>query len=68
MAQTDRKRVMQHKAQFEEAARKFNAPPALLAAIASRESRGGAVLDSRGFEITGAASVLCRLMSETLFP
>jgi LysM repeat protein len=49
MAQTDRKRIMQHKARFEEAARKFNAPPALLAAIASRESRGGAALDSRGF-------------------
>jgi LysM repeat protein len=49
MAQTDRKRVMQHKAKFEEAARKFNAPPALLAAIASRESRGGAVLDKKGF-------------------
>jgi murein DD-endopeptidase MepM/ murein hydrolase activator NlpD len=49
MAQTDRKRVMQHKAKFEEAARRFSAPPALLAAIASRESRGGAVLDGRGF-------------------
>jgi LysM repeat protein len=49
MAQTDRKRVMQHQAKFEEAARRFNAPPALLAAIASRESRGGAVLDGRGF-------------------
>lgn len=44
MAETDRKRVMQHKAKFEEAAGKFDLPPALLAAIASRESRGGNIL------------------------
>ena len=44
MAQTDRKRVMLHKAKFEAAASRFNLPPALLAAIASRESRGGNIL------------------------
>jgi LysM repeat protein len=48
MAQTDRKRVMLHKEQFEQTARTFALPPALLAAIASRESRGGAVLNSKG--------------------
>ena len=57
MAETDRKRVMQHKAKFEAAAGKFDLPPALLAAIASRESRGGNILKNgfgdhgRGFGI-----------------
>jgi soluble lytic murein transglycosylase-like protein len=44
MAETDRKHVMAHKDKFIVAAKKFSLPPALLAAIASRESRGGAVL------------------------
>jgi LysM repeat protein len=44
MAAFDRKRVMSHKDKFILAANKFSLPPALLAAIASRESRGGAVL------------------------
>ena len=50
MAETDRRRVMTHKAKFETAARHLGLPPALLAAIASRESRGGspAVLDAQG--------------------
>jgi peptidoglycan hydrolase-like protein with peptidoglycan-binding domain len=48
MAETDRRRVMPQKAKFEAAARRFGLPPALLAAIASRESRGGAVLDAHG--------------------
>lgn len=48
MAQFDRSRVMKHKAKFQLAASMFHLPPALLAAIASRESRGGAVLDSNG--------------------
>ena len=68
MAQTDRKRVMQHKAQFEEAARKFNAPPALLAAIASRESRGGAALDSRGFGDHGRGFGLMQVDVGNPFP
>lgn len=49
MAQFDRKRVMAHKEKFILAASEFGLPPALLAGIASRESRGGAVLDSKGF-------------------
>lgn len=68
MAQTDRNRVMKHKAQFEEAARKFNAPPALLAAIASRESRGGAVLDSRGFGDRGRGFGLMQVDIGNPFP
>ena len=68
MAQTDRKRVMQHKAKFEEAARAFNAPPALLAAIASRESRGGAVLDSRGFGDHGRGFGLMQVDVGNPFP
>jgi len=44
MANFDRKRVMAHKDKFILAANQFSLPPALLAAIASRESRGGAVL------------------------
>jgi len=44
MADFDRKHVMAHKAKFILAANQFSLPPALLAAIASRESRGGAVL------------------------
>lgn len=48
MADFDRKRVMLHKERFQLAARAFALPPALVAAIASRESRGGAVLDSQG--------------------
>lgn len=44
MAETDRRRVMLHKDKIRDAARRFNLPPALLAAIASRESRGGSVL------------------------
>lgn len=48
MAETDRSRVMRYKERYEEAARRYNLPPALLAAIASRESRGGAALDRNG--------------------
>ena len=48
MAKTDRNRVIQHKEKFIAAGRQFDLPPALLAAIASRESRGGALLDKNG--------------------
>jgi|GEM_PF-3135857 len=48
MAETDRARVMRYKERFEEAGRRYGVPPALLAAIASRESRGGAALDRNG--------------------
>ena len=49
MAETDRKRLQPYAAEFAAAGKKYGLPPALLAAIASRESRGGAALDSRGF-------------------
>ena len=44
MAETDARNVLAHKEKLVTAARQFALPPALLAAIASRESRGGAVL------------------------
>jgi len=44
MAEADSKRVLKHSEKFIAAAKQFNVPPALLAAIASRESRGGSVL------------------------
>ncbi|WP_238193526.1 SH3 domain-containing protein [Methylobacterium frigidaeris] len=49
MAQTDRARVMRFKARYMVAAAENDLPPALLAAIASRESRGGSALDEDGF-------------------
>lgn len=49
MAETDRTRVMAHKAKFIDAGNRFDLPPALLAAIASRESRGGNVLSHKGW-------------------
>jgi peptidoglycan hydrolase-like protein with peptidoglycan-binding domain len=49
MAKTDLARIKQYAPAFEAAGKKYNLPPALLAAIASRESRGGAALDSRGY-------------------
>jgi peptidoglycan hydrolase-like protein with peptidoglycan-binding domain len=48
MARTDLPRLKKYEAAFEAAGKKHGVPPALLAAIASRESRGGAALDSRG--------------------
>lgn len=48
MAESDRGRVMRYRERIEEAARRYDLPPALLAAIASRESRGGAALDRNG--------------------
>jgi hypothetical protein len=55
MAETDRRLVMRHKAKFEAAARRLGLPPALLAAMASRESRGGSptVLDAQGLGDNG---------------
>ena len=55
MAQNDQERVMNHKEKFKEAAQDFNLPPALLATIASRESRGGNVLDRDGWGDGGNA-------------
>ena len=48
MANTDASRVLKYKDAFNAAGAKYGLPPALLAAIASRESRGGAALDSNG--------------------
>ncbi|MCB9642138.1 MAG: transglycosylase SLT domain-containing protein [Myxococcales bacterium] len=49
MAQTDFNRVMAHKDKFEELGQKYDLPPAVLAGIASRETRGGAILDKQGY-------------------
>ena len=48
MARTDLPKIKQYADEFAAAGKKYNLPPALLAAIASRESRGGSALDSRG--------------------
>lgn len=48
MAQTDAARVLKYKDDFNAVGAKYGLPPALLAAIASRESRGGAALDRNG--------------------
>lgn len=52
MAENDAKNVLPHKETFAIVAKEFNLPPALLAAIASRESRGGAAL-RKGFGDAG---------------
>lgn len=49
MAESDRTRVLALTDKFIAAGRQFNIPPALLAAIASRETRGGAVLGADGW-------------------
>ncbi len=48
MARTDLPKLKKYADEFAAAGKKYNLPPALLAAIASRESRGGSALDSRG--------------------
>lgn len=49
MAESDRKRIKALKVKFIEAGKPSSLPPALLAAIASRETRCGNVLDNEGF-------------------
>jgi peptidoglycan hydrolase-like protein with peptidoglycan-binding domain len=49
IAKADLARLLPMKAVFEEAARQTGVPPAILAGIASRETRGGLQLDSRGY-------------------
>lgn len=49
MAETDRNRVMRHRQEFEELGAKYDLPPAVLAAVASRETRGGNILDRNGY-------------------
>ncbi|HEX7956020.1 MAG TPA: LysM peptidoglycan-binding domain-containing protein, partial [Pyrinomonadaceae bacterium] len=48
MAATDARMVLPYMSKFDEAARAHGLPPALLAGIASRESRGGAILARDG--------------------
>lgn len=67
MAQTDRRRVIQHQAKFQVAARNFNLPPALLAAIASRESRGGNILKN-GFGDNGHGFGIMQVDDRNPFP
>jgi hypothetical protein len=68
MARTDRNRVMAHKAKFKIAAALHGLPPALLAAIASRESRGGAVLDHNGFGDHGHGFGIMQVDDRNPFP
>jgi len=68
MAQTDRKRVMAHKDNFIAVAQEFGLPPALLAAIASRESRGGAVLTKDGFGDAGHGFGIMQVDNRNPFP
>jgi len=49
MAETDRGRVEAFHEALTTVARRYDFPPALLAAIASRETRGGIALDSQGY-------------------
>jgi surface antigen len=49
MAAYDSTRVMAFKTMFEMAARLYDLPPALLAAIASRETHGGTILNASGW-------------------
>jgi peptidoglycan hydrolase-like protein with peptidoglycan-binding domain len=53
MAMNDLPRLKKYEQAFSDAGRKHGVPPALLAAICSRESRGGAILDSRGLGDNG---------------
>lgn len=68
MAETDSRLMMRHKEKFEAAARRYNLPPALLAAIASRESRGGAALDRNGFGDHGHGFGLMQVDNRNPFP
>jgi len=55
MAETDRARVLRFKEHFIAVGRALNLPPALLAGIASRETRGGSALDANGWGDRGNA-------------
>lgn len=49
MAEADWERISQYQGMFEAAAMEYDVPPALLMAIASRETRGGTALDEDGY-------------------
>ena len=55
MAQRDLPRIEPIKELFHKVGAKFDVPPAILAALASRESRAGVALDSRGLGDRGRA-------------
>lgn len=55
MAQTDLFKIRTLTQQFRQVGKKYDIPPAFLAALASRESRCGAVLDAQGFGDGGNA-------------
>ncbi len=63
LALADLPRLRQHLAAFERAALKHGLPPALLAAMASRESRAGAALDANGLGNFGECFGLMQLES-----
>lgn len=68
MAETDRARVMRHKDKFNAAGQRLGMPPALLAAIASRESRGGNVLAADGTGDNGHGFGLMQVDDRNPFP
>jgi hypothetical protein len=63
MALADLPRLQQHQVAFEIAAVKHGLPPALLAGIASRESRAGGMLDANGLGERGECFGLMQLES-----
>jgi soluble lytic murein transglycosylase-like protein len=63
LALTDLPRLLKHQSAFEIAGLKHGVPPALLAAIASRESRAGAQLDSNGLRGGGESFGMMQLDS-----
>lgn len=67
MAETDAPEVLRFTDRFEVAGAEFDVPPALLAGIASRESRGGAALDENG-EGDGGAGVGIMQVDQTVRP
>ena len=63
MAQTDLERVQAVSDKFRAAGKKFDIPPAILAAIASRESRCGKGLKADGTATTDMLGESCKSMS-----
>ena len=53
MAENDEAKVMQFKEHFETASARYGIPAAVLAAICSRETRGGSQLNDEGYSIYG---------------
>ena len=53
MAENDEAKVLAHREKFETAAARYGIPAAILAAICSRETRGGSQLGEDGFSIYG---------------